>query len=128
MSQNNEAVDVLREILSKQTEQTEITALLSDMLAAQRETNVLIKATLQKQNQHAQQMVRWRHDNSELAERCGNCAQRAGDLMNNLVDSMVTDIENISGSPFELSELIDKYGTKCQQLNVIMQTLAHLGI
>lgn len=113
----NEAILLLRDIRDEQVEQ-----------------NKFLAGIIKKQIAVTNQITQWKKHNSELSKRCGTASETASKLMFKLVDNLIEDIEKISedgvnwqGENFEFYELIDKYGQKLQQFNVIIQTLAQLG-
>lgn len=113
-SGGNEAVMLLRAILEKQNEQ-----------------NALLNTMVKRQSQQVRQTSEWQKQFPDLAKRCHGAAQRASELLNGLLERLVTDLEQLETDGYEsdyaLMELVDKYGYKFQQLSMMLQTLAQLG-
>ena len=113
---NNEAILLLRAILDKQNEQ-----------------NALLTALVKRQSENTRQTAQWKNEHPELSSRCKEAAQKASNLMNQMIERLVNDLEELEddedwgGEPFALNELIDKYGYKFQQFSALLHTLAQLG-
>lgn len=113
---NNEAIMLLRAILDKQNEQ-----------------NALLTALVKRQNDNTRQTAQWKNEHPELSSRCHEAAQKASELMNKMLERLVSDLEDLDdeidwgGEMFELNEFIDRYGYKFQQFSAMLQTLAQLG-
>lgn len=122
--------------IQRQPPPNEAIMLLRDIRDRQIEQNNLLATLIKKQLAITNQTEHWKQHNSELSKRCGKAAKKSSDLMFKLVDDLVEDIEKMSdadgaisweGANFEFYELLDKYGHKLQQFNLIIQTLAQLG-
>lgn len=112
---DNEAVMLLRSILAKQTEQ-----------------NALLAAMVKRQSENVRNNTQWKKQHPGLSKRCHVAAERAGDLMNGLLEKLVTELEEMGESGeweanYELFELIDTYGPRFQQFSMILQSLAQLS-
>lgn len=112
---NNEAILLLRGILEKQGEQSE-----------------LLKALVQRQNASSRQNVQWKKENDKLSKRCGIATKRSQKLLTGLIEQIVGELEELGEENnweenYALFELIDKYGYKLQQFGVILNTLTQLG-
>lgn len=97
-----------------------------------REQNVLLKTLVQRHNNATRGNAAWKTGHPELSKRCAAAVKRANELMTELVEKLVDDLEELTeeegwGGNFAVFELIDRYGQKIQQFNVIIQTLAQLG-
>lgn len=97
-----------------------------------REQNMLLKTLVQHQNNATKGNADWKVGHPELSKRCASAVKRANELMTDLVEKLVTDLEELTEEEgwegnFAVFELIDKYGQKIQQFNIIIQTLAQLG-
>jgi len=110
----NETIVLLRAILEKQNEQ-----------------NAILNSMAQRQSQNVRQTAEWQKTYPELAKRCVGAANRASELLNSLLEKLVSDLESIESDDYvgdyELMELIDKYGHRFQQLSLLLQTLSQLG-
>lgn len=112
---DNEAIVLLRAILAKQTEQ-----------------NALLAAMVKRQSENVRSNAQWKKEHPDLSKRCHTATERAGNLMNDLLDRLVAELEQMDDtgdweSNFELFELIDTYGPRFQQFSVILQSLAQLS-
>lgn len=97
-----------------------------------REQNVLLKTLVQRQNDATKGNAAWKTANPALSKRCAGAVKRANELMTELVEKLVTDMEELTDDEgwennFAVFELTDKYGQKIQQFNTIIQTLSQLG-
>lgn len=97
-----------------------------------REQNSLLKTLVQRQNDATKGNTAWKTANPKLSKRCASSVKRANELMTELVEKLVTDLEELTENEgwennFAVFELIDKYGQKIQQFNIIIQTLSQLG-
>lgn len=97
-----------------------------------REQNVLLKTLVQRQNDATKGNAAWKTANPELSKRCATAVKRANELMTELVEKLVSDLEELTEDEgwednFAVFELTDKYGQKIQQFNTIIQTLSQLG-
>lgn len=97
-----------------------------------REQNGLLKTLVQRQNAATKGNADWKTSNPELSKKCAVAVKRANELMTELVEKLVEDMEELAEQDgwegnFSAFELLDKYGPKIQQFNVIIQTLAQLG-
>lgn len=106
--------------------------LLKEMVQRQTELNALLLALVKRQQDPVRQNAQWKNDNPELAKRCAAVSEQANGLLIQLVEDLVTDLEDSKGTEgwkdsFESTEIADKYGYKLQQLHIIMQTLAQLS-
>lgn len=106
--------------------------LLRAMLGKQNEQNALLQSLVQRQNDTSRSNAAWKTANPALSKRCATSVKRANELMTELVEKLVTDMEELTEDEgwennFAVFELIDKYGQKIQQFNVIIQTLSQLG-
>lgn len=107
--------------------------LLRAILAKQNEQNALLQALVKKQYEQTRHVVDWKKKHPELSQRCQKAAEKAAQLMDNLVECLVNDLEELEheegwdGSAFELNEFIDKYGHKFPQFSIILQMLSQLG-
>lgn len=106
--------------------------LLRAMLVKQDEHNALLQSLVQRQNDTANSNAVWKTGHPELSKRCTSSVKRANELMTELVEKLVGELEEFTEDTgwdgnFAVFELIDKYGQKIQQFNVIIQTLAQLG-
>ncbi len=115
MPPNTHALMLLEAILSRQTEQNE-----------------LLKTLVQRQNANTASSDKWKKEHPDLAKRCLSAAKKASELMNNLIEEMVTDIEDIDSDNswdgnFAAVEILDKYGSKIQQFGMVLNTLTQLG-
>lgn len=97
-----------------------------------REQNALLQTLVQRQNDATKGNAAWKVEHPELSKRCATSVKRANELMTELVEKLVADLEEFTGDAgwegnFAVFELIDKYGQKIQQFNIIIQTLTQLG-
>ncbi len=112
----NESIMLLRAILSKQDEQ-----------------NSLLKVLVQKQHEQTRNTSAWKNNHPALAQRCQRAAEKGQRLMDQMVENLVKAIEELDEvfddyqTPFQVSELIDKYGYKFQQFSMMIHTLGQLG-
>lgn len=106
--------------------------LLRGILEKQNELNALLQAVVKRQGDSIRQTARWKTEHPDLSKRCAASAKRGSELMTELIERLVDELEGLDADDdwsgnYKLFELIDKYGHKFQQFNLIVQTLAQLG-
>lgn len=106
--------------------------LLNEILKQQSEQNQLLKILITRQHDMERHLSQWKHDNPALTKRCAYAAKRANNLMTSLLENLVNDIENLPdvsdlNESFTLFELIDRYGYRIQQFQLITHILSQLG-
>lgn len=112
----NEAILLLRAILDKQNEQ-----------------NALLTALVKRQGESTRQTAAWKNANPELSSRCAKAAEKASELMNRMIERLVSDLEELEqdegwdGGDYALNEVIDRYGPRFHQFSMLLQTIAQLG-
>ncbi len=111
---------------------TESIVLLRGILEKQNEQNALLQALVKRQSDPVRQNAQWKHANPELSKRCAGAVKRANDLMTQIVQQIVEGIEDLDEDVdweenYPVFELINAYGPRLQQFNIILNTLTQLG-
>jgi hypothetical protein len=113
--------------------QNQTHTLLQALLQEQRTQTELLRRIANPQSDHKAQVEHWQSKNPELAKRCAAATHQANDMMDDFVENMVGNFEEIKdeqswdGENYKLLEFIDRYGSKIQQFQTVLQTLHHLG-
>lgn len=121
-----------RPVLSQGEEQVE---LLREVLAAQDRTNELLEellgAMVANQKQRNQELAQWKKANPDLADGCREAAEVLSKVQVEYLDRMTEEIsdthEDLTDGEFMLNEFIDRYGPRLAHLNGVIQVLAQLG-
>lgn len=121
-----------RPVMSQPEEQVE---LLREVLAAQDRTNELLEELLgamaANQKQRNQELAQWKKANPDLADDCREAAEVLSKVQVEYLDRMTEEIsdahEDLVDGEFVLNEFIDRYGPRLAHLNGVIQVLAQLG-
>lgn len=118
LSQGEEQVELLREVLSAQDRTNELLEeLLGTMAAAQKHRN--------------QELQQWKKANPDLADGCREAAEVLSKVQVEYLDRMTDEIndthDDLVEGEFMLNEFIDRYGPRLAHLNGVIQVLAQLG-
>lgn len=118
LSQNEEQVELLREVLAAQDRTNELLEeLLGTMAAAQKQRN--------------QELNQWKKANPQLADGCREAAEVLSKVQVEYLDRLTEEVsdsqEDLVEGEFMLNEFIDRYGPRLAHLNGVIQVLAQLG-
>ncbi|WP_425394921.1 hypothetical protein [Aeoliella sp.] len=118
LSQNEEQVELLREVLAAQDRTNELLEeLLGTMAAAQKQRN--------------QELNQWKKANPDLADGCREAAEVLSKVQVEYLDRLTEEVsdsqEDLVEGEFMLNEFIDRYGPRLAHLNGVIQVLAQLG-
>lgn len=121
-----------RPVLSQNEEQVE---LLREVLSAQDRTNELLEEMVQSmaanQKQRNQELNQWKKANPDLADGCREAAEVLSKVQVEYLDRLTEEItdshDHLIDGEFMLNEFIDRYGPRLAHLNGVIQVLAQLG-
>ncbi len=121
-----------RPVMTQSEEQVE---LLREVLAAQDRTNELLEELLgamaANQKQRSQELAQWKKSNPDLADDCREAAEVLSKVQVEYLDRMTEEItdthDDLVDGEFMLNEFIDRYGPRLAHLNGVLQVLAQLG-
>jgi hypothetical protein len=121
-----------RSVLSQGEEQVE---LLREVLAAQDRTNELLEELVStmatRERQRNQELHQWKKANPDLADDCRTAAELLSKVQVEYLDRLTEEIndtqDDLVDGEFMLNEFIDRYGPRLAHLNGVIQVLAQLG-
>lgn len=116
--------------------QSEMTALLHQLVAGQDRQNELLEEMVEQmqagQRQRANELNQWKEANPLLARRCRAAAEALSQVQTEFLQSLTVDIndnfEEMIDSDFILNEFVDRYGPRLAHLNGVLQLLSQLSM
>lgn len=114
----NEAVSLLREMLTAQDRQNELLEELVAQVGAQ-------------QRQRAAELGQWKQANPLLAKRCRAAAESLSqvqtEFLTTITEEVVENAEVLLDGEFMLNEFVDRFGPRLAHLNGVLQVLSQLS-
>ncbi|MFT5300527.1 MAG: hypothetical protein ACI87E_001015 [Mariniblastus sp.] len=116
-------------------EQSEITALLHQLVVGQDRQNELLEEMIEQnqssQRQRATELNQWKDANPLLARRCRAAAEALSQVQTEFLQTLTIDVneshEDMLDSEFVLNEFVDRYGPRLAHLNGVLQLLSQLS-
>jgi hypothetical protein len=115
--------------------QTEISALLHQLVAGQDRQNELMEEMIEQmhagQRQRTNELTQWKEANPLLARRCRSAAEALSQVQTEFLQALTVDVndthEDMIDSEFVLNEFVDRYGPRLAHLNGVLQLLSQLS-
>ncbi len=115
--------------------QSEMTALLHQLVAGQDRQNELMEEMIEQmhagQRQRSSELTQWKEANPLLARRCRAAAEALSQVQTEFLQSLTLDVNNsheeMIDSEFVLNEFVDRYGPRLAHLNGVLQLLSQLS-
>ncbi len=115
--------------------QSEIAALLREILAAQDRHNELLEELVghlgAPQRQRAAELGQWKQANPALARSCRFAAEALSKVQTEYLVSLTQEIsenyESLRDGEFMLNEIVDRFGPRLAHLNGLLQVLSQLS-
>ncbi len=107
--------------------------LLHGILEKTVEQNNLLSILIIQQQSTLRQTQTWKEENKQLSKQYGDAARIANKLMQGVMEEVSLALEELDEDPgygdteYQLTEFLDKYGPRVQQLGIIVQMLSNLG-
>jgi hypothetical protein len=122
-------------VLPARSHETEVGALLRQLLAGQDRQNELLEELIghigANQRQKASELGQWKQANPRLARNCRKAAEALGKVQAEFLSSLTREIgenfEHLMEGEFMLNEFIDRFGPRMAHLNGILQVLSQLS-
>lgn len=123
-------------ILNNHDKQSEIAALLHQLVAGQDRQNELLEEMVEQmqagQRQRINELNQWKEANPLLARRCRAAAEALSQVQTEFLQSLTIDVndnfEEMIDSDFILNEFVDRYGPRLAHLNGVLQLLSQLSM
>jgi hypothetical protein len=115
--------------------QSEMTALLHQLVAGQDRQNELMEEMIEQMNagqrQRSSELTQWKEANPLLARRCRAAAEALSQVQTEFLQTLTVDVNNsheeMIDSEFVLNEFVDRYGPRLAHLNGVLQLLSQLS-
>ncbi|MEM1228074.1 MAG: hypothetical protein AAGJ40_20485 [Planctomycetota bacterium] len=118
VSHEEMTVELLRQIVSTQQQQTKLLAELVQQNAA-------------IHKQRAGELQQWKEANPELSRSCRRAAETLSEVQTSFLETLTEEIvdtgEHLIDGEYMLNEFIDRFGPRMAHLNGVLQVLAQLG-
>jgi hypothetical protein len=116
-------------------QQSEITALLHQLVVGQDRNNELLEEVVEQmgasQRQRANELNQWKDANPLLARRCRAAAEALSQVQTEFLQNITFEVndnyENMMDGEFVLNEFVDRYGPRLAHLNGVLQLLSQLS-
>ncbi len=115
---------------------TELTALLQQLVIGQDRQNELLEEMVEQMNasqrQRSAELGQWKEANPVLARRCRAAAEALSQVQTEFLHNLTVDVndnfENMLDGEFVLNEFVDRYGPRLAHLNGVLQLLSQLSV
>lgn len=118
VSRDELAVDLLRQIVATQQQQTRLLGELVQQNAAMHK-------------QRAGELQQWKDANPELSKSCRRAAEMLSEVQTSFLETLTEEIvdtgDHLVDGEYMLNEFIDRFGPRMAHLNGVLQVLAQLG-
>ncbi len=115
--------------------QSEMTALLHQLVIGQDRQNDLLEEMVEQMNanqrQRSNELSQWKDANPLLARRCRAAAEALSQVQTEFLQTLTLEVndshEEMKDSDFMLNEFVDRYGPRLAHLNGVLQLLSQLS-
>jgi len=136
ITSTNDPIDTTVPQQKNMSSQTEVVAVLKDILVTQKRSCDLLSDVLKhvsfQQRQRAAELQTWRENNPYVAQACRKAAKGLShvhtDFLTTLAEEAAESAEDFTDSDYALGEFIDRYGPRLAHFNGVMQLLSQLAM